>query len=67
MRRRRAKIEAGHEAMTLRSAVEVASVKAQVQGIVRRLRSTLDELAEVVEQLPDNGEVEDGDGSDAAE
>lgn len=39
--------------MTLRSAIEVASVKAQVQQIVRKLRATLDELEHVAGQLPD--------------
>lgn len=41
--------------MTLRSAIEVASVKAQVQQIVRKLRATLDELEHLATQLPDDG------------
>jgi hypothetical protein len=37
--------------------VEVAAVKAQVQGIVRRLRSTLAELEEEIGKLPETEEV----------
>jgi len=46
-----------HEAATLRSAIEVAAVKAQVQQIVRRLHLTLDELETEIERLPDDGET----------
>jgi len=54
-----------HEAATLRSAIEVAAVKAQVQQIVRRLHLTLDELETEIERLPD--EVNEGDPEDGSE
>lgn len=53
--RHRKVVQREHESLTLRSAIEVASVKAQVQQIVRKLRATLDELEELTGQLPDNG------------
>ena len=39
----------------MRTAVEVAAVKAQAQAIIRRVKVALDELAETVDTLP--GEV----------
>lgn len=55
----------GHEALTLQTAIEVASVKAQVQHIVRNLRATLDELEGEVAKLPGEGNVgQDGGDTD---
>lgn len=40
------------ETAVLSAAVEVASVKAQVQAIIRRLRANIDELEQVAAVLP---------------
>jgi hypothetical protein len=41
----------------MKTAVEVASVKAQVEGIVLRMRRALDELEETMDGLPERKEV----------
>lgn len=56
LRRRRQEADQGE---ILRTAVEVASVKAQVQGILVRMRKALDELEETVSVLPDGEPVEE--------
>jgi predicted phage gp36 major capsid-like protein len=45
---------------TTKRMVQVAAVKAQVEAITRRLRSTVDELEEAVKEMPDEIEVEEG-------
>jgi hypothetical protein len=70
VRSRRREKAAETSANTTRSVVEVAAVKAQVQGIVRRLRSTLDELEAEIGQLPDDpgeGEAKPDDADAAGE
>lgn len=53
LKRRRRDEEQGE---LMKTAVEVASVKAQVQGILVRMRNALDELEETVGVLPDEDE-----------
>lgn len=49
------------EDVALRTALEVASVKAQVQGILRRLRADLDELEHEMGRLTDSDLDSDSD------
>lgn len=42
----------------MKAAVEVASVKAQAQAIIRRVKNALEELSETVDSLPEE-EVND--------
>jgi hypothetical protein len=48
------------EDVALKTAVEVASVKAQVQAIIRRLRSDLDELEHEFGRLPEGEDPDAG-------
>ena len=54
MLRRRNRPEESAEIM--KTAVEVASVKAQAQSIIRRVKLALDELEETVNTLPEESE-----------
>lgn len=54
LKRRRRDEESGE---LMKTAVEVASVKAQVSGILIRMRKALDELEETVSVLPEYEEV----------
>jgi hypothetical protein len=48
---------------TTKRMMQVAAVKAQVEAIARRLRTTVDELEEAVREMPDdmNGEEDNDD------
>lgn len=54
MRRRKHEVE---EADLMKTVVEVASVKAQAQAIIRRVKTALDELEETVNSIPGEREV----------
>ena len=61
LRKRRHQPEDSAEIM--RTAVEVAAVKAQAQAIIRRVKLALDDLADTVDTLPGEAEevpVDDG-------
>ena len=64
-RRRRSNQQSVDSAATLKSVVEVAAVKSQVQALVRKLLSTLDELEVEIGRLPDDDDDGSGDNAGA--